>query len=195
MKRLIDPDFKYHRSVCQVAVEIVRSLADSLIIPFNISDYAWGLEMNRQTLDKGFGSRLQQIVSNYPDLQKVIEGFKKDVHEFERTLSQIDRKDPMAIRMINDQLLFLEKAFLDSEGLPSRPQKKHLIFAESINDAYAGNSFAGLVDLLFDIDKLQADRLAERWKEIQHHFSVLLNAIQAAGYTLRDVVKFVEETY
>ncbi|PVD38719.1 hypothetical protein C0Q70_01340 [Pomacea canaliculata] len=37
---------------------------------------------------------------------------------------------PMAIRMINDQLLFLEKAFLDSEGLPSRPQKK--IFSEEI---------------------------------------------------------------
>ncbi|PVD25947.1 hypothetical protein C0Q70_13613 [Pomacea canaliculata] len=92
VKRLIDPDFRYHRSVGQVAVEIVRLLADSLIIPFNISDYAWGLEMNRQKLDKGFGSRLQQIVSNYPDLQKVIEGFKKDVQTFERTVSQIDRK-------------------------------------------------------------------------------------------------------
>ncbi|XP_025105253.1 putative N-acetylated-alpha-linked acidic dipeptidase [Pomacea canaliculata] len=195
MKRLIDTDFKYHRSVGQVAAEVVRSLADSLIIPFNISDYAWGLEMNRRTLDTEVGARLQQIVSNYSDLQKVIEGFKKDVHEFERTVSKIDRNDPMAIRMVNDQLLFLEKAFLDPTGLPFRPNKKHLIFAESANDAYAGSSFPGLVDLLFDIDKLQADRLAERWKEIQHHFSVLVNAIQAAGYTLRDVTEFLEETY
>lgn len=57
--------FQYHRSVGQVAAEVVRSLADSLIIPFNISDYAWGLEMNRQTLDTEVGARLQQIVSNY----------------------------------------------------------------------------------------------------------------------------------
>ncbi|XP_025104545.1 N-acetylated-alpha-linked acidic dipeptidase 2-like [Pomacea canaliculata] len=148
-----------------------------------------------QTLDKEFGSTLSAKVSNYTDLERIISNFKKDVDNFETAVSKIDRKDPMAIRMINDQLLLLEKAFLDPAGLPSRPEKKHLIFAENANDAYAGSSFPGLVDLLFDIDKLQADRLAERWKEIQHHFSVLLNAIQAAGYTLRDVVKFVEETY
>ncbi|KAK7493451.1 hypothetical protein BaRGS_00015351 [Batillaria attramentaria] len=195
MERLVDRGFECSRAVARVGAEILRTLADSLIIPFNVSDYAWRLDVMRQQLDDDFGALLSANLANYTNLELAIRSFTDDVKTFERAIANMDKKDPMAIRKVNDQLLLLENAFLDSAGLPDRPLKKHLLFADSMNDAYAGSSFPGLVDLLFEIDLLKEPEKSERWRRVEQHFSVLLNAIQSAGFTLRDVVDFVEEQY
>jgi hypothetical protein len=56
--------FQYHQAVGQVSAEMLRSLSDSLIIPFNVSDYAWGLELNRQTLDQDYGAVLRTVLTH-----------------------------------------------------------------------------------------------------------------------------------
>ncbi|KAK7493452.1 hypothetical protein BaRGS_00015352 [Batillaria attramentaria] len=195
VKNLFDPEFKFHQAMARVAAELVRYLADSLIIPFNVTDYAVGLTRLKKTLDDQYGTLLSANISNYNELDTAIAQFGENVQQFQSALAQVDRKDPMAIRLINDQLLLLEKAFLDPEGLPQRSQKKHLLFAENSNDLYAGSSFPGLVDLLFKIEELQEPEYSKRWQKVRHHFSVIVNAIQSAGYTLRDVISFVEEQY
>lgn len=40
VEKFIDPDYRYHKAVTQVLGEIVRDLADSLFLPFNLLDYA-----------------------------------------------------------------------------------------------------------------------------------------------------------
>ena len=40
MERFIDPEFRYHQVAGQVMSELIRDLADSLFLPFNILDYA-----------------------------------------------------------------------------------------------------------------------------------------------------------
>ncbi|KAH9509171.1 hypothetical protein Btru_049276 [Bulinus truncatus] len=94
-----------------------------------------------------------------------------------------------AVRSINDKIMLLERAFLSPEGLPMRPNKKHLIFAENSNDVYAPATFPGLRDLLFQID-LHPERL----DAVRRHFSALLQTIQSAGATLRDVTSFMSES-
>ncbi|XP_041370396.1 putative N-acetylated-alpha-linked acidic dipeptidase [Gigantopelta aegis] len=191
VKNLMDKQFKYHQAVARVGVELTRNLADSLIIPFNVSDYAWQLEEYRQTLDADYGSVLRAKISTYDKLQEVIANFSKEVEAFNTRVANLNRNDPMAIRMVNDQLTLLEKAFLDPQGLPDRPTKKHIIFAENSNDAYAGSSFPGLVDILFEIDK--HTNMSARWEQAKLHFSVILYIIDAAAATLRDVTGFVQE--
>ena len=66
---------------------------------------------------------------------------------------------------------------------------RHMLFAESSVNAYAGSSFPGLVDLLFEIN---ADPdPSSRWEEVKHHFSVIVFTIQSAESTLRHVTKFM----
>ncbi|XP_046364742.1 putative N-acetylated-alpha-linked acidic dipeptidase [Haliotis rufescens] len=103
----------------------------------------------------------------------------------------MNRNDPMAIRAVNDQLTLLEKAFLNNNGLPGRPYKKHLLLAESSTDSYASSSFPGLVDLLFEIEK--APDVDARWERVKRHFSVILFTIDSAASTLRDVIRFIPE--
>ena len=44
----------------QVWAEMARNLADSLIIPFNVSDYAVTMETMKTTLFTDFGQLMQQ---------------------------------------------------------------------------------------------------------------------------------------
>lgn len=44
IEKYIDPDYRYHKAVTQVLAELLRDLADSLFIPFNLLDYAQALK-------------------------------------------------------------------------------------------------------------------------------------------------------
>ncbi|KAH9494444.1 Glutamate carboxypeptidase 2 [Bulinus truncatus] len=189
VKSQFDKHFLFHAAVAQLSGEMVRRVTDSLILPFNVSNYAAGLETLRKSLDKDHGTKLKEKLDNYNMLETVIRNFTEDVANFESRFKSINRNDPFSIRAVNDQIMLLERAFLEPEGLPGRPLKKHLIFAESDHDAYAGSSFPGLVDLLFQID-----REPERWEKVKQHFSVILQTIQSAGAMLRDVTNFMSET-
>lgn len=45
---ILDPSFEYHRVIARVCAELARNLADSLILPFKASDYAFKM---RRSLD------------------------------------------------------------------------------------------------------------------------------------------------
>jgi hypothetical protein len=68
---------------------------------------------------------------------------------------------------------------------------RHILFAESNTNSYAGSSFPGLIDSLFEIDQDQDQ--AGRWKIVKKHFSVILFTIESAASTLRDVTKFMPD--
>lgn len=67
---------------------------------------------------------------------------------------------------------------------------RHLIFAENSDNTYAGSSFPGLVDLLFNIED---DDLVAK-EQVRQHFHTILNTIQTAGFTLRETTTFMQET-
>ncbi|GFO03790.1 N-acetylated-alpha-linked acidic dipeptidase 2 [Plakobranchus ocellatus] len=191
-KSQFDRDFEYLRAVARVSAEVTRSLADSLLLPLGLSDYSQALHKIHHSLDNDYGAALRNNLQNFDQLLEVITEFGQDVDDFERRLVTLDSNNPYIIRQINDQMMLLERAFLDPAGLPLRPLKKHLLFAENANNRYAGSSFPGLGDLLFQID-FDPDPQG-RWERVQQHFSVILHTIQSAGATLREVNRFMMET-
>ena len=68
---------------------------------------------------------------------------------------------------------------------------RHILFTESSVDNYAGSSFPGLTDAMFEIDKLSQGEAAARWQIVKKHYSVILFAIQSAASTLKDVTDFM----
>ena len=94
----------------------------------------------------------------------------------------------MAVRRVNDQLMQLERHFVDPHGLPNRPEYKsvghliylfcsiniyfmpsHIVFAPSLSDSYSSSSFSGLTDLLEAVgDQTEAQRPTE-WAQIKQH--------------------------
>lgn len=62
---------------------------------------------------------------------------------------------------------------------------RHVIFAPSSHNKYAGESFPGIYDAMFDI-KNKADQ-DEAWKEVKRQISIAAFTVQAAAGTLKEV--------
>lgn len=63
---------------------------------------------------------------------------------------------------------------------------RHIIFAPSSHNKYAGESFPGIYDAMFDIENKADPHLA--WTEVKKHISIASFTIQAAAGTLKEVL-------
>ncbi|XP_052275937.1 N-acetylated-alpha-linked acidic dipeptidase 2-like isoform X2 [Dreissena polymorpha] len=191
--KIMDRGFQYHRAIGQVWIEMARHLADSLIIPFNVSDYADTLNAMTTTFLKRFKTLLDEQNINTTLLQISMGNFTAAVKDFEKNLEKANLQDPFVVHRINDQLMQLDRSFLDPAGLPNRRLKRHILFAESVIDSYSGSSFPGLSDALVEIQ--QGHNVTEQWEIVRQHYSVILFAIQSAASTLKNVTDFMVDYY
>ncbi|XP_059786581.1 N-acetylated-alpha-linked acidic dipeptidase 2 isoform X3 [Balaenoptera ricei] len=190
VENFYDPTFKKQLAVAQLRGALVYELADSKIIPFNIQDYAKTLEnyaTDIYSLSKKYDQQLRDHQVSFDSLFSAVKNFSKSASDFHRRLSQVGLNNPTAVRIMNDQLMFLERAFIDPLGLPGRPFYRHIIFAPSSHNKYAGQSFPGIFDALFDIENKADPRSA--WKEVKKHISIAAFTIQAAAGTLKEVLE------
>ncbi|XP_065943873.1 N-acetylated-alpha-linked acidic dipeptidase 2 [Magallana gigas] len=185
----MDRGFKCHRASGQVWAEVARNLADSLVIPFKIQDYANKLRDGVEELDRNLGSLMRRNSIQTDLLYEATDLFAAEVASFQKRVDTVDRKNPFAIRGINDQIMLMERAFVDPEGLPGRPLARHIVFAESSTDSYSSATFPGLVDGMFEIEGDTDEE--RRWEIVKKHFSVVLHSIDSAISTLRDVSSFM----
>ncbi|WAR19930.1 NALD2-like protein [Mya arenaria] len=174
--RIMDIGFKYHTAVGQVWIEMARQLSDEVILPFNVTDLTNVIEDQTDSLLDRFG---QLLSDNQVDI----------VERFENKLEEVDKTNPYVVRQVNDQLMNIEKAFIDPNGLPGRKYKHHLLFTESSVDNYAGSSYPGLSDALTRI--VHGDNATQQWEVVHKHFSVLLFVLQSAQSVIRDVSNFM----
>lgn len=66
---------------------------------------------------------------------------------------------------------------------------RHILFAESTVDNYAGSRFPGLSDALTKIQL--GEDVNNQWEIVRKHYSVILFTFQSAAATLKDVSNFM----
>ncbi|KAF4793248.1 N-acetylated-alpha-linked acidic dipeptidase 2 [Turdus rufiventris] len=188
VEKFYDPTFKKQLTIAQLRGKLVYELADSQVIPFDSRDYGEAL--------KGYSNRIYKLAKKHEEQLKLykvlfdplfsaVVNFSKAASEFHRRLEQVDKKDPVAVRIMNDQLMLTERAFTDPLGLPGRKFYRHIIFAPSSHNKYAGESFPGIYDAMFDIES-KADQ-HEAWEEVKRQISIAAFTVQAAAETLKEV--------
>ena len=64
---------------------------------------------------------------------------------------------------------------------------RHVIFAPSQHDSYAGSSFPGLADSLFDIER-RVD--ADKWNKVKQQLAAVTYIIEAAATTIEKDTEF-----
>uniref|UniRef100_A0A8B9ISQ3 Glutamate carboxypeptidase 2 n=1 Tax=Amazona collaria TaxID=241587 RepID=A0A8B9ISQ3_9PSIT len=188
VEKFYDPTFKKHLTIAQLRGKLVYELADSQVIPFDCRDYGEALKeySNRiYKLAKKHEEQLKLYKVSFDPIFSAVVNFSKAADEFHRRLAQVDKKDPVTVRIMNDQLMFIERAFIDPLGLPGRKFYRHVIFAPSSHNKYAGESFPGIYDALFDIESKADQR--EAWEEVKRQISIAAFTVQAAAGTLKEV--------
>ncbi|NWX88304.1 FOLH1 carboxypeptidase, partial [Nothoprocta pentlandii] len=188
VERFYDPTFKNHLTVAQVRGGLVFELANSVVLPFDCRDYAAAVSNYAYViynLSKNHEEELSKYSVSFDALFSAVKNFTEVSARFHENLQQIDINNLLAVRSLNDRLMFLERAFIDPLGLPDRPFYRHVIFAPSSHNKYAGESFPGIYDAMFDI-KSKADQ-HKAWEEVKRQISIAAFTVQAAADTLKEV--------
>uniref|UniRef100_A0A6I8S4C2 Glutamate carboxypeptidase 2 n=1 Tax=Xenopus tropicalis TaxID=8364 RepID=A0A6I8S4C2_XENTR len=188
VERYYDPSFKKQLSVAQVRGSLVYELANAPVIPFNVQDYGEALKSyatSIYSLAKRNRSQMETYGVSFEPLFSAIQNFTEASDGLHQRLEKLDHHNPLAVRIMNDQLMFAERAFTDPLGLPGRQFYRHVIFAPSSHNKYAGESFPGIYDALFDIEN-KADQY-RAWEEVKRQISVAAFTVQAAAETLQEV--------
>uniref|UniRef100_A0A452VI90 glutamate carboxypeptidase II n=1 Tax=Ursus maritimus TaxID=29073 RepID=A0A452VI90_URSMA len=188
VEKFYDPTFKYHLTVAQVRGGMVFELANSIVLPFDCRDYAIVL---RKYADKIYNismkhpQEMKTYSVSFDSLFSAVKNFTEIASKFSERLQDLDKNNPILLRIMNDQLMFLERAFIDPLGLLDRPFYRHIIYAPSSHNKYAGESFPGIYDALFDIES-KVDP-SKAWGEVKRQISIAAFTVQAAAGTLREV--------
>lgn len=102
--------------------------------------------------------------------------------------------NPFELRRVNDQMMQIDRAFLDPAGIPSRSQDNYYrnIVHSSAESSFNGTSFPGITDALYKLQDSPGD--PDLILELRHHFSVVVFTIQSAAYSLRNTTTFLRKT-
>ncbi|CAL1283680.1 unnamed protein product [Larinioides sclopetarius] len=185
VKNFIDPSFKYHATVTKILGELLRDLSDSLFLPFNLFDYAQTLQDFYVNLQSKMKAHMEEHGVDINHLELAIKNFSNAAMKFHSAQETVDLSDPMTVRRINDQLLLLERAFLDPNGLPRNPYKKHIVMSPSESYLSSSSIFPGLLDEFLNLELFPQD--TESSELIKAHFSVLVFTIQSAAKIIQNV--------
>ncbi|CAH6777002.1 glutamate carboxypeptidase 2 [Phodopus roborovskii] len=188
VEKFYDPTFKYHLTMAQVRGGMVFELANSIVLPFDCQDYAVALKKHAENINNismNHPQEMKEYMVSFDSLFSAVKNFTEVTYEFNKKLQNLDKSNPISLRIMNDQLMYLERAFIDPLGLPGRPFYRHIIYAPSSHNKYAGESFPGIYDALFDIDS-KVDP-SKAWKEVKRQISIAAFTVQAAAETLREV--------
>ncbi|XP_059911103.1 aminopeptidase NAALADL1 [Gadus macrocephalus] len=182
--RYIDPGFTSHQAVARTAGNVLLRLADSLLLPLNVSDYAETLEAYLATAQK-----LHQGSAAPPEIAHAIVFLKSAVDLFRSAATQLDQiikssdlanEIPLKVRRINDQLMLMDRAFLDPQAFPEKYGFRHVIWASSSSGEA---TFPGFADAFA---RASSSGLEGDWFRAHHQISILSQAINGAAHMLMD---------
>lgn len=184
---IVDRGFVHHQAVARMWAISAADLADATILPFDIKSYAAFLNDSLTALEDKYDEQLQQNNATFKYFRASVDSFSKATNDFsEKTLDTINVEDPLEVRRVNDRLVQLERFFIDPKGLPDRPETNHIVFSVSANNAYGSDTFAGLVDLLFEVGNKTEAQDSVTWNKIRQHLSVIAFLIGEAARSLSD---------
>ncbi|KAM4771971.1 aminopeptidase NAALADL1-like [Rhinophrynus dorsalis] len=183
--KYIDPGFTSHQMVARTAGNVLLRLSDSLILPLGVKDYVETLEDYYTTAEKNFQVNLTINNISLEPLKKAINRYKDACESLELTIKNLKATDemPLKVRMINDQLMLLERAFINHLAFPDKLYYSHVIWASRSSSVA---TFPGLADAY---QKAITSNLKDNWDLVHHHLTVVIQAVENAASTLETTNK------
>ncbi|XP_063296910.1 aminopeptidase NAALADL1-like [Pelobates fuscus] len=183
--KYIDPGFTSHQTVARTAGNVLLRLSDSLILPLGVRDYVELLENYYNEAEKQFLVNLNLHKISLEPLKTAINRYKTASETLEETIRNLKETDetPLRIRMVNDQLMLLERAFTNSMAFPNRLYFSHVLWATR-SSGFA--TFPGLADAYQQATETDT---TEDWHMVHHQLTIAIQAVESAASTLELATK------
>ncbi|KAM9446861.1 aminopeptidase NAALADL1 [Clarias gariepinus] len=182
VSNFIDPGFTSHQTVARTAGNVLLRLADSVLLPFKCSDYAGVLEQYLTEAVGKFEADLKAKDISMESLKEAVKSFQNAAASLEKTISGLDvmNSSPLKARKINDQLMLLDRAFLNPLAFPDKYGFRHVIWASRSSSVA---TFPGLADA---VEKARLSGLEQDWAQAHRHLSIVTQAVSGAAHTLAE---------
>ncbi|KAH7727902.1 N-acetylated-alpha-linked acidic dipeptidase 2 [Aphelenchoides avenae] len=196
-EQFIDPTGAVFTAVGQLWLELARNLAESLIIPFNVEDYASQLEdfrwrMDAQLVHLGIDKALgHEYSKKMTALDVALQEFRAAAVEVQNIVQAVNNGErALSVRqaeMINSRMTAVERCFILDAGLyPERSFFRHAVFSASEHDVYSGVTFALIVDPAVEWSLASNATSRRHWLEtVLMGFTRLQYTIESAVHMLR----------
>ncbi|XP_058383672.1 aminopeptidase NAALADL1 [Diceros bicornis minor] len=184
VENFVDPGFSSHQAVARMVGNVLLRLSDSLFLPLNITDYSETLHSFLQAAQEDFGDLLQQNGISLEPLVTAVDKFQGAAADLDEQISELQKgtPDPLQVRMINDQLMLLERSFLNPQAFPEERYYSHVLWAPLTSSI---TTFPGLA--IAYSTAMNTDAGSAAWAEVQRQLSIVVAAVEAAAATLRPV--------
>ena len=176
MKTFVDPEFKTHLAVAKFAAIFLLKLSESELLPFNTTTYGELLRSKSHSLSTS--ARLKSHNISTVAFSRAIENFARISREFQRNKF---KGGPHKLRMLNDQMMQLEKAFIQTTEKNDHKQLRHVIYGPNLSNLYGGIYFPRVHSAL-----IKAEERGD-WKLVEKEISLLTYAINSAANVLKPI--------
>ncbi|KAK4318413.1 hypothetical protein Pmani_010582 [Petrolisthes manimaculis] len=183
---IYDQGFHFHTAVTALWGHLALVFSDSQLLPFSLVTYAEFIMKAVAGIEDDYGELIASQNISLKYFTDAVQKFNESASSFTKKLNTVDLKNPLAVRHINDQMMMVERAFIDPQGIPGRPHDNHVVTAPSKYDGYSGMPFPGLVDTLIAIKEASAESHKELWRIFSHHLAAVTHFVNTAGKVLSD---------
>ncbi|XP_011719059.2 aminopeptidase NAALADL1 isoform X2 [Macaca nemestrina] len=181
--KFLDPGFSSHQAVARTAGSIILRLSDSFFLPLKVSDYSETLRSFLQAAQQDLGALLEQHSISLGPLVTAVEKFEAAATALGQRISALKGSpDPLQVRMLNDQLMLLERTFLNPRAFPEERYYSHVLWATRTGSVA---TFPGLSNACSRARDTASG--SEAWAEVQRQLSIVVTALEGAAATLRPV--------
>ena len=176
MKTFVDPEFKTHLAVTKYAGIFLLKLSDSALLPYNTTTYGELLQSKAKTLETN--SHLQAHNISTVAFSRAVKNFAKISRKFQQNKT---KRGPEDLRVLNDQMIQLEKAFIQTVEANNPKQVRHVIFGPNRCNHYKGISFPR-VNRAVKMARKTGD-----WEPVIKEISLLTFSINSAASVLKQI--------
>lgn len=177
-----DPFFQRHVAVTGVWGLLALRLAEDPILPFNYLPYAAELQDYTRILSKLLEGRNISLHPITAATQELAAAAKETLDEAKKLKEDkaTDEHTALKRRILNDQLMFAERGFLDAEGLQGRPWFKHMVYGPRNDGESELDFFPGIANAIS-----KSPGGGEQNAAIQHEIWRTARAILRAAHALK----------
>jgi N-acetylated-alpha-linked acidic dipeptidase len=131
MKKYVDFDFTYHLAIGKLWLRAALHLATTPIIPFGVVEYGYHLHKMAMSLNESNYDILMKENISLDFLYESIESFKISAQSLQNAADYVNSQHLNETarlkmwRILNSNLLGVERSLIVSEGLPGRPSLKY----------------------------------------------------------------------
>ena len=156
-----DPGFRYHAALVQFWGLAALRLAGAEVVPLDYEPYARRVGEFAADVERRWIGRASDGADLLSDVRLAASEMRDAASRFNlRRESALGQPDGSAFAKLNRQVLSVERALLDPDGIPGRPWFRHLIYAPKFT--YAPEVLPGVAEAVDAGDSARARAQAAR---------------------------------